>query len=327
MKQVNKLSFKGQSIYLGIDVHLKSWHVSILTDDIELATKSFPPCAKTLGSYLKRMYPDAKYRSVYEAGYCGYWVHENLISEGIDNIIVNPADVPTKDKEKKRKNDGVDSRKLARNLRSGELEGIFIPDKKQQEDKLLLRTRRMFVKRQTGCKNQIKSTLSFYGIQLSDEKINAHWSKAYIGWLRKLSEDNPISSKAIRLKVLLDFLEGLRKTVSDLTRQVRSLSQEFPYKEKADLLRTIPGIDTLSAMTILTEFGDIKIYSKLDHLCSYAGIVPNEYSSSDTAKTPVITKRGNKYLKKVIVDSSWVAIRKDPELLSHTTSINEKIKV
>jgi len=107
MKQVNKLSFKGQSIYLGIDVHLKSWHVSILTDDIELATKSFPPCAKTLGNYLKRMYPDAKYRSVYEAGYCGYWVHENLISEGIDNKIVNPADVPTKDKEKKRKNDAL----------------------------------------------------------------------------------------------------------------------------------------------------------------------------------------------------------------------------
>lgn len=315
MKQVTKISFKGQSIYLGIDVHLKSWHVSLLTEDIELATKSFPPCAKTLGSYLRRMYPEAKFYSAYEAGYCGYWVHENLINEGIENIIVNPADVPTKDKEKRKKTDGVDSRKLARSLRSGELEGIFIPNKQQQEDKLLLRTRRIFVKRQTGCKNQIKSTLSFFGISLSDEKINSHWSKAYINWLRKICNEFPGSSRAMRLKVLLDHLEGLRKTIADLTKQVRILSKNLKYKEKIDLLITIPGINILSAMTLLTEFGDIRKYSKLDSLCSYSGIIPNEHTSGDTEKKTGITNRGNKYLKKVIVDCSWVAIRKDPGLL------------
>ncbi len=67
MQQVTKLNFKGQRIFTGIDVHLKSWHVTLLMEDIELATKSFPPCAKTLSSYLKRMYPDANYYSVYEA--------------------------------------------------------------------------------------------------------------------------------------------------------------------------------------------------------------------------------------------------------------------
>ncbi len=163
MTQVTKLNFKGQEIYLGIDLHIKSWHVTLLTENIELATKSFPPCAKTLGSYLWRMYPDAEYYSVYEAGYCGYWVHENLIREGINNIVVNPADVPTKDKEKKRKTDPVDSGKLARELMKGALESIYIPDKQQQEDKLLLRTRHSIVKKQTSCKNQIKSTLSFFG--------------------------------------------------------------------------------------------------------------------------------------------------------------------
>ena len=315
MNQVTKLNFKGQSIFLGIDVHLKSWHVSIYTQDLELSTKSFPPCAKILGSYLKRMYPGAKFFSVYEAGYCGYWIHENLMKEGIQNIIVNPADVPTKDKEKRRKNDSVDSRKLARSLRSGELEGIFIPDKIQQEDKLLIRTRRIFVKRQVGCKNQIKSTLGFFGIILSDEKINSHWSKAYINYLRQLCEYDKENSRSVRLTVLLDLLEQLRKTISDLTRKIRSLSQQSRYKNSVDLLITIPGISILSAMIILTEFGDIKRYRKLDSLCSYAGIIPNEHSTSDNEKNPTITKRGNKYLKKVIVDCTWVAVRKDPELL------------
>ncbi len=113
-------------------------------EDIELASKSFPPCANTLSSYLKRMYPDANYYSVYEAGYCGYWVHENLISEGINNIIVNPADVPTKDKEKRRKTDRVDSRKLARELMKGTLDKlstltIFIRRKKQFPQQCLIR--------------------------------------------------------------------------------------------------------------------------------------------------------------------------------------------
>src|SRR4030095_8232167 len=101
MKQVTKLNFKGQQIFIGIDVHLKNWKVSIFMDDIELETKSFPPSAKILGSYLRRMFPSGDYLSVYEAGYSGYWVHEELEREGIKNIIVNPADVPTKDKEKK----------------------------------------------------------------------------------------------------------------------------------------------------------------------------------------------------------------------------------
>ena len=322
MKQVTKISFKGQSIYLGIDIHLKSWHVSIFSDDFELATKSFPPCAKTLGSYVNRMYPDANYYSAYEAGYCGYWVHENLIREGINNIIVNPADVAVKDKEKKRKTDSVDSRKLARELRKGELEGIYIPDKQQQEDKLLIRTRHAISKKQTSSKNQIKSTLGFFGIFITDEKINSYWSKAYLEWLRKLCEDN--SSRAQRLKAFLEELESLRKIMAELTKQIRLLSQQERYKEDVRLLNSVCGISTLSAMTILTEFGNIKKYCKLDNLCSYVGLPGDEHTSGNNERKLGITNRGNKYLKKVLVEASWVAIKKDPALLQAYKNYNKK---
>ena len=61
---------------------------------------------------------------MYEAGFCGFWIHERLTALGIDNIVVNPADVPTKSSEKLRKSDAVDSGKLARSLRANELKGI-----------------------------------------------------------------------------------------------------------------------------------------------------------------------------------------------------------
>jgi hypothetical protein len=57
---------------------------------------------------LQRRYPQGIYQSVYESGFCGFSVHHALISLGINNIIVNAADVPGTQKEKLNKNDPVD---------------------------------------------------------------------------------------------------------------------------------------------------------------------------------------------------------------------------
>lgn len=53
MEQVTKMNFKGQSIYVGIDVHNKSWTATFLVDEIDLYTKTFPPSGKLLGNYLR----------------------------------------------------------------------------------------------------------------------------------------------------------------------------------------------------------------------------------------------------------------------------------
>ncbi|MBK8553708.1 MAG: IS110 family transposase [Ignavibacteria bacterium] len=313
MKQITKLNFKGQQIYIGLDVHIKSWTVSIFMDDLELETKNFPPSAQVLGSYLRRMFPSGEYLSVYEAGYSGYWIHEELEREGIRNIIVNPADVPTKDKEKRKKTNKVDSRKLGRSLRSKEIEGIYIRSKEVQEDRSLVRMRHRMVKKQTSCKNQIKGLLIFFGIFMSDEKLYSHWSKKYIEWI--LEQSQGTSGSSISIRSLVEELQGLRKIIAQITKQIRVLSNEERYKEKVRILRTIPGISVLSAMIILTELGDMNTYSRLDKLCSYVGLLPNESSTGEKETRFGIIKRGNKFLKKVLIESSWVAIRKDPALL------------
>lgn len=124
--QSNKLDFSGQNIYVGIDVHLKSWSVAILSDHSVLKRFSQSPEPEALHKYLVINYPGANYFSVYEAGFCGFWIHERLTDLGITNIVVNPADVPTMSKEKLRKTDAVDCNKLARELRSGSLVGIYV---------------------------------------------------------------------------------------------------------------------------------------------------------------------------------------------------------
>lgn len=94
-----KTDFSNQNFYIGLDVHKKSWHVTILTDGIELKAFSQPPYANILADYLHTNYPGGNFFSAYEAGFCGYSAHRQLCCRGINNIVVNPADIPRMNKE------------------------------------------------------------------------------------------------------------------------------------------------------------------------------------------------------------------------------------
>lgn len=161
-EQRNKISFRGQKIYVGIDVHLKSWSVTVLSETSVLKKFSQHPSPEALYGFLTRSYPGAEYHSVYEAGFCGFWIHERLTALGIDNIVVNPADVPTKSSEKLRKTDTVDSGKLARSLRANELKGIYTPDSVSLEMRSLIRLKNSITKDTTRQKNRLKSQLRYF---------------------------------------------------------------------------------------------------------------------------------------------------------------------
>ena len=68
--QSNTLDFSGQNIYVGIDVHLKSWSVAILSEHSVLKRFRQNPGPEVLHKYLVSNYPGANYFSVYEAGFC-----------------------------------------------------------------------------------------------------------------------------------------------------------------------------------------------------------------------------------------------------------------
>jgi transposase len=313
--QSNKIDFSNQNIYVGFDVHLKSWKVTILTEKVAVKTFSQDPNPELLFQYLRRNFPGGTYYSAYEAGFCGYWIHNKLISLGVNSIVVNPADIPTTNKERVQKEDKRDSKKIARSLRNGDLKPIYVPGLKTLEDRGLLRTRATMVKDLTRFKNRIKSFLYFHGIDFPDSFSNpkSHWSKRFITWLEsiELSEE----SGKITLNSFIHQSKNLRATILDLTKQVQKLSQAEPYQNDVNLLRSLPGIGVLTAMTILTELETIMRFSNIDTLCSYIGLVPSTSSSGEEEKTGDITPRGHSVLRTAIIESSWTAIRHDPVLL------------
>ncbi len=136
--QVKKIDFTGQNIYAGFDVHKKSWKVTIMAEDTFYKTFTQPPNPEVLYNYLKSNFPGGNYHSAYEAGFCGFWIHDKLTSLGVRSIVVNPADIPTTDKERVQKEDKRDSRKIARSLSTGTLVPIYTPTIQTQRDRSLI---------------------------------------------------------------------------------------------------------------------------------------------------------------------------------------------
>jgi transposase len=311
--QVSKLDFTGQNIYVGFDVHLKSWKVTIMTDELSHKTFSQPPQPQVLYQYLTKTFPGGTYHSAYEAGFCGYWIHNSLKTLGIHSIVVNPADIPTTNKEKVQKEDARDSRKIARSLRNGDLTPIYVPSLKTLEDRSLVRTRSMLVKDLSRNKNRIKSFLYFHGIEIPQRLCQARWSKRFIDWLDSLQMPEKSSKNSLEIIVLSST--NLRTSVLHVTRQIHELSKTESYHEDLILLKSIPGIGLITAMTLLTELETMNRFEKFDHLCSFIGLVPSTHSSGDKELVGDITRRGHTVLRSAIIESAWIAARHDPALI------------
>lgn len=313
--QSNKLNFEGQNIYVGIDVHLKSWTVSILTESLHHKTFSQPSDVCSLVSYLHTHFPNGHYLSAYEAGFSGFWAHYKLLSMGVQNIIINPADVPTSQKENLQKTDAVDSRKIARSLRAGELLGIYVPEPCTLESRTLLRSRDAIVGDLSRMKQRIKSLLYFYGISYPIEFTNngTHWSKRFMRWVR---EDVKLSTSIGMdgLKLLLDSADNQRKLLLDATRKLRQLSRSEKYGLDYELLRSIPGVGMITALSLLTEIEDIRRFSSSDALAGYIGLIPTCHDSGEKDKKGEMTFRGQIQLRSKLIECSWFASRIDPAL-------------
>jgi transposase len=314
-EKISEKTFEGQSIYVGIDVHRKNWRVSVLTETLPYKTFSAPPESGKLNTFLRKHFPGATYYSVYEAGFSGFWLHRELTRLGINSMVVNPADIPTTDKERKQKEDIRDSRKLAQTLRTGQLRGIHIPSEKTQQDRSLLRVREATVRDLIRVKNRIKAFLYFQGILYPPQFANAsHWSNAFLQWLESLPFDH--KSGKSTLGIHLESVKHKRSLQLRITRQIRELSQSPEYRENVELLTSVPGIGVLTAMTVLLELEDISRFKNFDNLCSFVGLIPSTHSSGENEITSGITPRKNYRLRGALVESAWVAIRNDTALLA-----------
>lgn len=311
MAQSKTIDFKGQNIYIGIDVHLSTWSVTILTESGYKRRHAQKASAAELFEHLTRHYPHGTYRAVYEAGFSGFATYYALTSYGIECMVIHPADVPTTQYESVMKSDSIDSDKLARALKANQLKGIHIRSKENLDDLGVIRLRKTLQIQLSGYKSRVKHLLHRNGVELPPELCprGSCWSKRFIRWLKE--DVSLLSSSRNTLDLLLEQVELLRSNLLKIDRQIRLMSRREPFAESYELLISIPGIGMMVAMSLLTEIDDIGRFHNEKQFASYLGLVPTCHSTGDKVNNGEKTFRGNKQLGPLIVESAWVMIRQD----------------
>ena len=324
--QKYKISFKGQKIFIGIDVHMKKWDVAIAPEVGIVKRHTQKASAKELFDFLKKHYPDGDYLAVYESGFSGFSTYYALKDVGIDCIVIHAADVPTTQYEEVMKTDRVDSVKLVRSLKAGLLKGIYVREKENIDDRSVVRIRKTIQKQLSGYKSRVKHMLHCNGVLLPErfEKPGSHWSKAFLKWLKE--DVTLLSSTRNSLDLLIRQVETIRITLLEATKMMRLLSQTERYKRKLDLLMTVPGIGVAVSMCILTEVYDVKRFHNEKEFAAYLGLIPTSHSSGDKVAHGEMTFRGNKQLGPMIIEAAWITICKDAGLGSLYLRYKERMK-
>ncbi len=301
-------------LFIGIDVHKKSWSVSIRTDIAEHKTYSTVPIAEKLYDYVDKNFKGYEVSLSYEAGPCGFSAARYFSAMAWNVVVVNPADIPKTDKQQYQKTDKNDSINLSKQLQKQELKAIYIPTEQQEQLRSLLRQRIIIVKQLRKAKSHIKAMLLFHGITIPLEYDNPNWTKDFKQWLKDLSwtHSTGLDSMASKLRTY-DFIYGEYLLIAN---QLRAYCRKH-HKDDYYLLTSIPGIGGYLAAAILAEAGDMRRFNNERQFSSYVGVIPGMYDSGEKEKDLGVTPRANRILRSYLVEASWVAVRKDPEIQAY----------
>lgn len=300
-----------QKLFIGLDIHKKSWSVDIRTDLFHHKYFTQPPEAWALEKYVDTHFPNYEVHLTYEAGCCGFSAARYFLNLAWKVTVVNPADVPTSDKQNYQKTDKIDAKNLSKQLSVNNLKAIYIPTENDDFIRCLIRQRNMIVKQKRTVKNRIKSFLLFMGKKIPEEFDNANWSKEFLNWLSEQYQDEKMGK--LTLDSQLKILEVLQSEYLQIANELRSYYR-LHERELYYLLKSVPGVGGYLASVLIAELGDFSRFKNEQHLSSYVGLVPGIYASGGDEKVLGITPRCNALLRSYLIEAAWVAVRLDPEM-------------
>lgn len=323
-KVQHTVDFSNRDLYVGIDVHKQRWQVAVYYDGLILSNCSIAADSDALVEHLRKRYGEACFHCVYESGPFGFALCRNLWAAGLECIIVNPADVPGTNKQRRSKTDKVDARKLAMHLAAGLLEAIHVPSEKLQKQRSLIRFRKRLWGDLCRAKNRLKSELHFQGIVIPEQFDKEHWSHNFLHWIEQ--QANRDEDLRDTLLLMLEQLNALRLLLLKTERKVRALMRTRDFNERSQVLRSVPGVGPLTATLFLLEVGDVRRFTSFDALNKFIGFCPDTDSSGDTERDTGLTIRRHNQLRVMLIEAAWQLTRRDAAMLDYYKSLTKRMK-
>lgn len=252
----------------------------------------------------------------YEASGLGYVLYDRIRESGYHCAVMAPTELLRSATGYKKKTDKKDCSYIYEILRGHVLAGnqlheIWIPDRQLREDREVVRARFDVGQKITRLKVQIHTLLKKFGLQSPVDLKN--WTKAFRAWLVQMSGQMGEGFR-VSMDTLLRQLAFLEEEKYRLSRSILELSKEQRYRDQSEELLKIPGVGLITAMTFLTEIGDVKRFANRRQVGSFMGLVPSSFESGEIAdRKGRITRDGPYRIRSVLNQALWVHLKYDGE--------------
>ena len=299
--------------YAGIDYHKKFSVVTLGDSDGQvLKTERVPNDRQSVTQFF-RQFPGLICTVESCRGY--EWFVELLQSPGLTVHLCHAYAVKLI-AQSRCKTDKIDSKILMQLLAKGFLPTCYQPTPEERALRERLRWRMQLVRQATRIKIRIHCLLD-------KENQGVIETQLFRARGRKLLSQVVLASPTRQqlLSEHMQLLEYLEQMVKRADTEIQELAKQ---SGQAKLLMTIPGIGPLSALMILAELGDIKRFKRSAQVVSFAGLAPSVYSSAEVRHTGAITKQGSIWLRWILIQDAWQAIRCSVPLRYHFVSVSRR---
>jgi transposase len=292
-----------KELYLGLDVHKDYILTSVAEEgrkgevrDAGAISNDLHAVEKWIARLRKAHGKDVILRACYEAGPCGFGLARRLRELGVECEVVAPSMTPTRSGDRV-KTDKRDARKLARLLRAGELTAVYIPEATDEAIRDLCRARSDAVDDRRRSRHRLKGFLLRHGYRYQGKSA---WSAAHERYLRELVLAHPA------MKVILEeYLQGIGAANERIERcesAMGELLEKWRLAPAVRALRAMKGFQTVAAMILVSELGEMHRFAHPRQVMAYLGLIPTENTSSDKRRQGHITKCGNAHARWLLVE-------------------------
>jgi len=295
-------------IYVGIDLHSNNSFVALVDEENKVVYKKRLP--NDLVSFLEALnpYKNSIEGVVVESTYNWYWLADGLQEAGYKVHLANVS-ANVQYSGIKCTGDESDALWLANLLRLNILSTGHIYPKEKRGIRELLRKRLILVRQQTACLLSLQGMITRYeNICITSSKIKSSSNEKDSNKILSFIKDKNVEFAA---QSQLKVLDCIMEQINSLEKQIQKIIKPDPL---FTLLKSIPGIGPILAMTILLETGDIKRFKSVGNYSSYCRCVESKRVSNEKKKGINNRKNGNAYLCWAFIEASNHAIKSYPEI-------------
>ena len=239
-------------------------------------------------------------RVVLEACASSHYWGRRLRALGFDVVLIPPQ--YTRAYIRRNKTDRTDCEALLEALRCAGIHPVALKSEDQQAITALHRMRSQWMATRTARINALRGLLSEFGL------CRPTGARRFLADLPRLLEERSEQLPPRVRRLTRSTLEEIRSLEAHIDEVERELDQVVRDEPTLRALKQIPGIGVLTATAMYASVGNIHAFKSGRHLASWLGLTPREFSSGSRRRLGRISKRGDVYLRTLLIHGARAAL-------------------